>query len=110
MLCLVFFAYFLKKDLMTTMLELKVIPQAGTQKIAQNAYGVIICRLKSPPEDGKANAELIKFLAKELDIAQAHIKIILGATNRKKTVAIADLDRATVLQRLGIEQQLLVTK
>lgn len=95
---------------MATMLELKVIPQAGTQKIVQDAHGVIICRLKSPPEDGKANAELIKFLAKQLHIAQGDIRIILGATSRKKTLAIETLDIQTVFNRLGIEQQLLVSK
>jgi uncharacterized protein (TIGR00251 family) len=104
-----FFYVILKKGAMITTLELKVIPQAGTQNIVQNIHGVIICKLKSPPEDGKANAELIKMLAKALSIPQAHIRIILGATNRKKTVAINDLDRTTILKRLGIEQQLSVS-
>jgi len=91
---------------MTTTIELKVIPQAGKQEIAQNAQGVVTCRLKSAAEDGKANAELIKLLAKLLHIPQADIRILVGATSRKKTLVIASLDKKTVLERLGIQQQL----
>ena len=90
---------------MATTLALKVIPQAGKQELLQTATGVITCRLKSPPEDGKANAELIKFLAKKLLVSQADVRIVQGLTSRKKVIAIAMLDEQTVLARLGIERQ-----
>ncbi len=90
---------------MATTLALKVIPQAGKQELLQSAKGVVTCRLKSPPEDGKANAELVKFLAKKLAIPQADVRIIQGQTSRNKVIAISSLDQSTTLKRLGIEQQ-----
>jgi uncharacterized protein (TIGR00251 family) len=109
-LCLLLFIIISKKGaFMATTLALKVIPQAGKQELLQTAKGVVTCRLKSPPEDGKANAELVKFLAKKLAIPQADVRIIQGQTSRKKVIAISSLDEQTMLQRLGIEQQQLLS-
>ncbi|MDA3792285.1 MAG: DUF167 domain-containing protein [Elusimicrobia bacterium] len=44
--------------------------------------------VNAPPEDGKANKELIKFLAGELNISKAGIKIIKGKTARDKVIKI----------------------
>lgn len=40
------------------------------------------------PEDGKANKEVIKILAKHFNIAKSKIKIIRGKTKRDKTIEI----------------------
>jgi uncharacterized protein (TIGR00251 family) len=91
---------------MAVILEIKVVPQAGKQSITRDKTGTIKCHLKSPPEDGKANAELIKFLAKSLKIAQESIKILQGATSRKKVLKIDTLQTLdAVLHTLGIEVQ-----
>ena len=104
----IFYHNFKKGAFMATTLALKVIPQAGKQELLQTAKGVVTCRLKSPPEDGKANAELVKFIAKKLAVPQADVRIIQGQTSRKKVIAISSLDEQTMLQRLGIEQQQLL--
>ena len=39
----------------------------------------------APPEDGKANRELIKFLSKHFD---ADVKILRGSASRKKMVLV----------------------
>ncbi len=40
------------------------------------------------PEDNKANLELIRFLAKEFDVAKSDIEILSGQTNSKKILRI----------------------
>lgn len=45
--------------------------------------------ITAPPEDGKANAALIAFLAKHLRIAKSAIDIDIGAASRMKTLTIA---------------------
>lgn len=45
--------------------------------------------LKAVPEKGKANIELIKFLAKEFDCGKSCVKIISGAGERTKLVKIS---------------------
>ncbi|TAN57062.1 MAG: DUF167 domain-containing protein [Rhodospirillales bacterium] len=46
----------------------------------------------APPEDGKANAALIAFLAKRLKIAKSRIALESGATSRLKTLLIEGED------------------
>lgn len=56
------------------------------------------------PEKGKANKELIAFLAKKLKIAKSSIKIISGELDRWKKLAItAPSDLTAALQQLSEE-------
>lgn len=42
-----------------------------------------------PPEGGKANAALIKMLAKEWGVAKSALEVIQGQTSRTKVVRVA---------------------
>ena len=44
--------------------------------------------IKAPAEGGKANAELVKFLAKEFDTTKESVRIVSGAASRHKLVQI----------------------
>ena len=44
--------------------------------------------VQSPPEKGKANAELIKFLSRRLKIAKSDLQIISGELDRYKKILI----------------------
>jgi uncharacterized protein (TIGR00251 family) len=48
----------------------------------------IIIGIRSPPEKGKANLELIKKLAKHFDISSSQIRIISGFKSKRKIVDI----------------------
>ena len=58
-------------------------------------------RLASPPVDGKANACLIEFLARRLNIKKGQLTILRGVSSRRKTVfaAKADLDPSSLLEK-----------
>jgi uncharacterized protein len=45
-------------------------------------------RIKAPPVDGKANAQLIAFLASEFGVAKRAVRIISGELGRQKSVLI----------------------
>lgn len=45
-------------------------------------------RIQAPPLEGKANSELIKFLAKQFGVSKSAIRIISGELNRHKRVRI----------------------
>ena len=51
------------------------------------------------PERGKANAALIGLLAKEWGVAKSHIRVVQGATERRKMLHIAG-DTATLSAHL----------
>lgn len=91
---------------MTLRIELKVTPQSGKQQFTRDASGIIKCFLKSAPEGGKANDELVKLLSKKLTIPQQNIIIAQGITSRKKVVKItASLSMNELLIKLGLEVQ-----
>jgi uncharacterized protein len=91
---------------MAVLLEIKVTPQSGRQQFVRDKSGIIKCFLKSAPEGGKANEELMKLIGKLVGVPQEHIRLIQGATSRKKVLKIdTTLDQRAVLQRLGVEIQ-----
>ncbi len=92
---------------MSFVIDIKVVPSSGRVAWKIDKLGQLKCYLKSPPERGKANKELIKLLAKALGITQNHITIIAGATGRKKRIRIEqEMTFAMLLATLGIDWQL----
>ena len=78
-------------------LRVKVTPKSKqtelTGIIKENIDGKEVetyrIRLKSAPEKGKANEELIKFLSKHFNIPKENFSIIGGKTDRIKLIKIA---------------------
>lgn len=88
---------------MGLIVEIKVVPQSGRQEWQLDKNGQLKCFLKSAPEKGKANQELIKFIAHTLKIPQYHIELISGQTTRLKKVKIfTDLSYEQFLAKLGL--------
>jgi uncharacterized protein len=91
---------------MPLIIDIKVIPGSQQQRWVLDVSGALKCYLKSPPEQGKANRELIKLLAQTLDIRQAEVTILTGTTSRAKKIKIAtDITRQDFLNLLGLESQ-----
>ena len=47
--------------------------------------------VKSPPDKGKANKEILKLLAKQLDLPTTNLSIISGQTSRDKIVLVTNI-------------------
>lgn len=95
---------------MAVIFELKVIPNSKKQGVERDKSGILKCRLRSKPEDGKANEELIRFLGKALGIPTNCFRILRGATSRNKMIKIdaqnTSITLAWVLEKLGeVESQ-----
>ena len=73
---------------MALVLDISVVPASGQQKLMIDTQGRLKCYLKSPPEKGKANAELVKFMSKSLGYPQDDVEIIGGEISRKKRLKI----------------------
>ncbi len=71
-------------------LSIKVKPNARRRSLTEGADGVWQAELKSPPVDGKANAELIGLLAAHFGCAKKDVTIRAGAGTRNKRVLVAD--------------------
>ncbi len=70
------------------LLTLRVQPRASRSEWAGMLGAAIKLRLAAPPEDGKANAELVKWLAREFGVSKSAIIIESGETGRNKRVRI----------------------
>lgn len=85
----------------TVRLSVRLTPKASANRIqgtGQSPDGTshLKVQVTTVPENGKANAALIKLLAKALKCPKTSLTIISGATDRNKVVAISggiqDLD------------------
>lgn len=70
-------------------LKVKVTPNASKNEICGWHNGMLKIKLNAPPEDGKANKELISYLAKVFEVRKMDIEITAGLTSREKTVEIS---------------------
>ena len=73
-------------------LQLRIIPRAKKTMFGTRRGERWIVRVKSPPVDGKANVELIKFLADSFGCQRGAITLRQGETSRDKLI---EIDRPT---------------
>lgn len=73
-----------------TVVVVKVKPNARQSSFAPAGDGTFVAHLRSPPVDGKANAELIALVARHFGRPRSAVSIRTGAGSRTKRVAISD--------------------
>ena len=81
-------------------ISLCVYPNASRNEMAGFTDGVLRVKVSAPPSKGKANRELITFLSRLLGVGKDSVNILKGHTTRNKVVAIDDLSREEVMERL----------
>jgi uncharacterized protein (TIGR00251 family) len=84
-------------------LRLRVQPNAARNELAGFSEGVLRVRVAAPPVRGKANQELIAFLARKLGLSKGDLTILKGHTSRNKLIFIAGLTREGLNQRLSAD-------
>ena len=68
--------------------QVKVTPRSRESSLTQMPDGTWVAKLKSPPVDGKANAELVALVAKQFGCSKAAVSIKSGAAGRTKLVRV----------------------
>jgi uncharacterized protein (TIGR00251 family) len=69
-------------------IQVKVKPRSRTSGLEQLPDGTWVARLKSPPVDGKANAELVTLVAERFKCPKSSVSIRSGASGRLKTIRV----------------------
>ena len=82
------------------LIDVRVIPRARRSELGGTRGEALLVRLKAPPVDGAANAELIEVMASKLQVAKNAVAIVIGETSRQKRVKVVGLDIATAEARL----------
>lgn len=80
---------------------MRVHPNAARNELAGFSEGVLRVKVSAPPVKGKANKELIAFLAQKLGLSKGDLTIIKGHTSRNKVMAIAGLTQEEIARRLS---------
>ena len=65
--------------------DIRVIPGAKRREMKRDGQGLVI-RLVSHPHEGKANRELVEYLAGAFSVRKSEVRIVSGEKGRKKTV------------------------
>ncbi|WP_088310510.1 DUF167 domain-containing protein [Novosphingobium sp. B 225] len=70
-------------------LALRVTPGARVEGL-ELGEGKLLVKVRTKPEDGKANAAVLELLAAALGLATSRLRMLRGATGRDKLVQILD--------------------
>jgi uncharacterized protein len=76
-----------------------VVPRASRSKIVGEHNGALRVRIAAAPVDGAANMELIRVLARELELPRKVFEIVSGRSSKLKRVSVTG-QRANVLEKL----------
>jgi uncharacterized protein (TIGR00251 family) len=88
---------------MLTTLKVRVIPNARRNTVTVISRDEVRLKIQAPAQDGKANAEAIRFLAELIDWQKSKITIRQGEKTRNKIIEIAGVNSEEVWRRLEEE-------
>jgi uncharacterized protein len=83
-------------------IQLHIQPRAARTELAGAFGDALKVRLKSPPVDGAANEELVRFLAERLGVPRSSVALVAGHSGRRKTVRVAGVSAEDAARRLGL--------
>ncbi len=69
-------------------IDLHIQPRASRTEIAGLHGDALKLRIASPPVDGAANDEIVRFLADQLRVPRRAVAITAGASGRRKVVTV----------------------
>jgi len=70
--------------------QVKIVASSSRTAVAGQLDGMLKIKVAAPPEKGKANQAIIKFLAAELGVKKRRVVIASGLTSTIKQIRISD--------------------
>ncbi len=86
---------------MRSLLRVRVSTGANRSAVSGRLGEAWKIRIAAPPVDGKANSELVRFMAEKLDVPRDHVSIKSGHTSRSKTLTVEGLSSEQVARALA---------
>jgi len=83
------------------LLRLHVQPKSGKSKISGLFDGCLKLAVQAPPVDGRANEEVLRFLALFFGVPLRQLSLVAGARGRRKQVAVVGLSAGEVRGKLA---------
>lgn len=83
-------------------LKVRVSPRARSDMVVGWMEDVLRVRVKAPPERGKANDAVVRFIASTLGLPTAQVTLRRGGGSRNKLLYIDGMTEDEVRRRLNI--------
>ena len=92
--------YLLQQADRQLLLLLHIQPKASKSRVVGLFDGSLKLAIQAPPVDGRANEEVLRFLAELLDVPRRQLSLVSGTRGRKKQVAVSGIEAAQLRQKL----------
>ena len=86
---------------MPVTVTIQTTPNAPRSQIVGWLGDRLKVKVKAPAVEGKANAELLRFLAEHFGVRASAVRILRGETARLKTVQIDGVEEGEFRQRIA---------
>jgi uncharacterized protein (TIGR00251 family) len=70
--------------------QVKIVASSSRTAVAGQLDGMLKIKVAAPPENGKANRAIVKFLAAELGVKKKQVVIASGLTSTIKQIHVSD--------------------
>jgi uncharacterized protein (TIGR00251 family) len=80
--------------------DIAVKPRSSREGVGPIQGDRLCVAVNAPPVDGKANEAVVRLLASIFKIPRSAVTIVRGETGRKKTLRIAGISAAALLQAI----------
>ena len=88
------------------LVNVKVTPGSSSTRVTGVRNGELCLTVNAPPEKGKANRELLKFLSKRLGVSRSMIVLKSGDIARHKVIVIPASALGTLVSFIEKEQKI----
>lgn len=82
-------------------INIRVVPNGKVSEVLGLHGEALRVRLHAPPVDGKANAELLSFMADLLGVSPRQVTLKQGKTSRLKTILVSGIDENELRRRFS---------
>jgi uncharacterized protein (TIGR00251 family) len=77
----------------------RLTPRSGSNRVDGVIEGELRARVAAPAVEGAANNALVRLLAEELGVARRDVRIVAGASGRRKLVVVDGMSRDAIIAR-----------
>ena len=85
--------------------RVKVVPGSSKTVDCGLLDGMIKIKVSAAPEKGKANKNLVEFLAKKLGLKKRAVSIVSGQTNPVKEVLVHGISTESLLEKMNLSRE-----
>ncbi len=71
-------------------ISIRVKPNSKENQVEETGPNELLVRVKAPPQENKANQEVVKILSKYFQVPRSRISIVSGLQSKQKIVKIEE--------------------